>query len=132
MNERVNRPYNISCPKVYNPYGLYFEKEPDKRKIVAAGNITTEGQLKMLHKLTSKELAKENTASSDDDYDINNKNKTLRGKKYDFVKKVMKKCNITDIGDLMVYCKNTHSSRKNRETWEKIFRNTPVQTLITL
>lgn len=126
MNERVNHPYNISCPKVYNPYGLciYFEKEPEKRQIVAAGNLKTEGQLKIFNRLTTKELAKETTPSSDEDYDINNKNKTLRGKKYDFIKKVMKKCNSTDVGDLMVYCKNTKST-KTRKTWENIFRNTP-------
>lgn len=126
MNERISHPYNISCPKVYTPYGLcmYFEKEPEKRQIVAEGNITTEGQMKMFNKLTTKELTKNNTPSSDKDFDINNKNKILRGKKYDFIKKVMKKCNSTDIGDLMVYCKNTQSTI-TCETWENIFRNTP-------
>lgn len=41
----------------------------------------------------------------------------------------MKKCNSTDIGDLMVYCKNT-CSQKYKETWESIFRNTPNLTNI--
>lgn len=44
-------------------------------------------------------------------------------------KKFMKKCNSTDIGDLMVYCKNT-CSQKYKETWESIFRNTPNLTNI--
>lgn len=34
------------------------------------------------------------------------------------------KCNNTDLGDLMVYCKNT-VTKKTRDTWESIFRNTP-------
>lgn len=55
------------------------------------GNLTTEGQLKMFNRLTTKELGKENTPSSDEDYDVNNKNKTLCGKKYDFIKKSCEK-----------------------------------------
>lgn len=66
-------------------------------------------------------MVKHKEDSSDDNADINSKSKMLSGKKYNFIKKIMKKCNSTD---LMVYCKNT-SSKKMRDTWESIFRNTP-------
>lgn len=78
----------------------------------------------MLRKLTSKELPKQNEDSSDEDCNINNKNKTLRGKKYDFIKKIMKRCNSTDLGDIMVYCKNTVSKKKT-ETIGRIYSGTP-------
>lgn len=52
----------------------------------------------MYRRLTTKTLIED----KDDSSDINSKKKTVRGKKYDFVKKV-KKCNSTDIADLMVY-----------------------------
>lgn len=55
--------------------------------------------------------------------DISNKGDTLRGQKYDFIIKIMKKCNSTDIADIMIYCKNTKNV-KIRSTWEHIFRNT--------
>lgn len=56
LNERSEHPYNINCPKVYNPYGLcaYLEREPEKRIAVAAGNLTTEGQKVVLRKITKK------------------------------------------------------------------------------
>lgn len=78
----------------------------------------------MLRKLTSKELPKQNEDSSDEDCNINNKNKTLRGKKYDFIKKIMKRCNSTDLGDITVYCKNTVSKKKT-ETIGRIYSGTP-------
>lgn len=73
MSERSVRPYSVSAPKVYNPYGLcqYFEKEPDKLEVVAAGNLITDRQLKMLRRMTDKELT--NTQEDSSDEDINNK-----------------------------------------------------------
>lgn len=84
--------------------------------------MTTDGQLKMLKRLTNKEQVKEKEDSSD--ADITNKNKTLRGKKYDFIeKKIMKKCNSNDLGDLMVYCKNTVSKKKKKNKKKRILEN---------
>lgn len=79
----------MTAPKVYNPYGLcaYFEKEPEKRAGVAAGNLKTEPQLMMFRRLTEKTLLDNRDESSEDDADINSKKKTARGKKYDFIKK---------------------------------------------
>lgn len=55
--------------------------------------------------------------------DMSSKQDTVRGQKYDFIVKVMKKCNSTDVADIMIYCKNT-KNEKIRNTWEHIFRNT--------
>lgn len=49
--------------------------------------------------------------SSKDDEDIlENRKTTVRGRKYDFIKKMMKKCNSTDVADVMLYCKNTKNT----------------------
>lgn len=97
--------------------------------MVAAGNIHTDGQQKMLRRLTTKTI-KTNNDDLIDDNELANKAKTLRGKKYGFVKKIMKKCNSTDIADIMIYCKNTANTSTN-ETWNNIFRNTPNLQNIT-
>lgn len=80
LSERANHPYSVTAPKVYNPYGLcaYFEKEPEKRVVVAAGNLRTEAQTMMFRKLTKKTLVDEKEDSSEDDADINSKKKTVR------------------------------------------------------
>lgn len=78
--------------------------------------------MSFLRHTTSKEY-KESTQSDKDD-ELAGKANTLRGKKkYDFVLKIMKKCNSADIGDVMVYCKNS-KSEKIRDVWSNIFRNT--------
>lgn len=42
---------------------------------------------------------------------------------------MMKKCNSTDLADVMLYCKNT-KNENYRKTWESIHRNTPNLTNI--
>lgn len=79
------------------------------------------GTVKNVKKLTHKTLVEENRV--DEDLELANKAKTPRGKKYDFIKKVMKKSNSTDIAEIMIYCKNTNKNTPN--TWDNIFRNTP-------
>lgn len=75
LSERATHPYTVTAPKVYNPFGLcaYFEKEPDKRAIVAAGNLRTDPQQMMYKKLTKKTLVDEKEDSSEDYADINSK-----------------------------------------------------------
>lgn len=65
--------YSVTAPKVYNPCGLcqYCEKEPEKREIVAAGNLVTDGQIAMYKKLTKNELNNKRDESSEDAADIN-------------------------------------------------------------
>lgn len=121
--ERSEKPYNINCPKVYNPYGLalYFNKDPETRTAIAAGNIKSIGQKTMLRKITDKDY--EEATASDEEEELAGKANTLRGKKYDFIIKMMRKCNSTDIGDVMVYCKNSNKESV-QEIWANIFRNT--------
>lgn len=83
LSERASHPYTVTAPKVYNPYGLctYFEKEPDKRAIVAAGNLRTEPQNLMYKQLTKKKtLLEDKEESSEDDADTNSKKNIVRGK----------------------------------------------------
>lgn len=123
LMERSEKPYNINCPKVYNPYGLalYFNKDPETRTAIAAGNIKSIGQKTMLRKITDKDY--EEATASDEEEELAGKANTLRGKKYDFIIKMMRKCNSTDIGDVMVYCKNSNKESV-QEIWANIFRNT--------
>lgn len=48
---------------------------------------------------------------------------------YEFIKKMMKKCNSTNLVDVMLYCKNTEN-QTYRKTWESIHSNTPNLTNI--
>lgn len=83
-----------------------FRKGTEQKRVIAAGNLKTNGQMLFLKELTNKEYG-EVKSDGEEDNDLNNKGKTLQGKKYDFVKKIMKKCNSTDVGDIMVFCKNS-------------------------
>lgn len=125
LNERRERPYSINCPKVYNPYGLatYLHQEPEKRVLLTADNIYTGGQKRMLKGITDKTKEIEETSDSENTYKAH-KNDTIRGQKYDFIIKIMKKFNSTDIADIMIYYKNT-KNENIKNTWEHLFRNTP-------
>lgn len=118
--KRGIHPYEISCPKVYNPYGLtILRKKPERREVIVANRLTTEGQKAFFTKVTDKTIP---IRQEEVNYtDMSTKQDTIRGQKYDFIAK-MKRCNSTDI-DIMIYCKNT-KNEKIRNTWEHIFRNT--------
>lgn len=123
LANRGVHPYEMDCPKVYNPYGLtqHFAKEPERREVIAADQLTTDGQKAFIQRVTDKKIP---ITTEDNSYtDMSAKQDTIRGQKYDFIVKMMKICNSTDIADVMIYCKNT-KNEKIRNTWEHIFRNT--------
>lgn len=90
LRDKGQRSYDLLWPKVYSPYGLcqYFEAEPDKRKVINAYDLTTDHQKQLLRRLTNKTIAE---AVTDEDTELTTKSDTLRGKKYDFIVKMMKK-----------------------------------------
>lgn len=126
LSERAERLYTINCPKIYNPYGLasYLQKEPEKRIVITADHLNSGGMKKMLSAITKKMIPEKEEGDDDKSSYVASKNdNTLRGQKYDFIIKMMKKCNSTDIANIMIYCKNT-SNVTIKENWEHIFRNT--------
>lgn len=130
LKTRGSHPYNVSVQKVYNPHGLrkYLTEDPSARYVVAADNIKTTGQKHMLHSLTDRRLKTTETLSSDGEI-LEDRKTTIRGQKYEFIKKLMKNCNSTALGDIMLYYKNT-SNVIYRKTWKAIHRNTPNLTNI--
>lgn len=96
--------------------------------MISAYNITTDRQKDFLKRLTNKSIADIHT---DEDTELQTKTDTLRGKKYDFIIKMMKKCNSTDIGDIMLYCRK-QAPDNYKKTWTNIHKNTPnLQNIIT-
>uniref|UniRef100_A0A0L8FJ23 ISXO2-like transposase domain-containing protein n=1 Tax=Octopus bimaculoides TaxID=37653 RepID=A0A0L8FJ23_OCTBM len=85
----------------------------------------------MFESLTSKPLQQPDVDSDNDSKtSAIMPTNTVRGHKYDFLKKIMKKCNSTDIGDLIRFCKTTNRVKYQNE-WNNIYRNTPnLQTII--
>lgn len=82
--------YEIRCQKVYTLHGLakYLTKEPEKRIVVAASNITTNGQKAILSMFTNRQPNDSN--SSNKDTDTYHTKTTIRGNKDDFIKKIIK------------------------------------------
>lgn len=60
QGERQINPYQISCQKIYNPYGLcsYLTMDPAKRSVTAAGHLETPGQLSVYRRICDKPLQK--------------------------------------------------------------------------
>lgn len=117
LSNRGVHSYSITCPKIYNPYGLveYFKKDPMVRHVVADDGIRTREQKAFLNKLTDKILKEEDEGKTEDYIDMSQKHDTVRGQKYDFTLKIMKKCNSTDIADLMIYCRNTRNDKVKKK-----------------
>lgn len=116
---------------MYTPYGLctYYEKEPEKRIALAANMLRTEAQKKMLRKITDKKYIQPKEYE-DTNSELANKTDTLRGKKCDFIIKIMKPVNSTDQADIAIYCQK-HAKDDIRKTWEHIHRNTSnLQSII--
>lgn len=124
MATQPDREYAMKCQRVYNPCGLakYLTSDAEIRKVVACSNIT--GQKTMLKQLTTKQPI--DYESGRDEFI---ERRTVRGKKYEFVKKMMK-CNSTDLGDVIVYCKNS-TKKQYAKQWNEFFKNTAnVKTII--
>lgn len=122
----IPKPYNLQAQKVFKPSGFcnYLNNDPNIHWVITANDITTEGQKAMLNNLTSKTLIEQENYCNEDNVEQTINYNTVRGAKYDFIKKIMKQCNSTDMGDIIRYCKTTPKISYQNQ-WNNIYRNTP-------
>lgn len=134
MATKTKNEYSMKCQRVYNPYGLckYLTQDGEIRRVVCCGNLSTKWQLTMLRQLTEKKPMNETGKDSESEEEVYTTKTTVRGQKYEFIKKLMQKCNSTDIGDIITDCKSkAGESRKYNERWTDIFKNTPnINTIV--
>lgn len=107
LQDRGEHACTMTCPKVYSPYGLctYLTTDPTIRTIISAANLRSDRQLTMLRRLTDKTIRE--PSPEIEESRLAHKADSLRGQKYDFLTKIMKKANSTDLGDIMLYCGRT-------------------------
>lgn len=124
LKNSIPKPYNISAMKVFTPFGFcnYLTQDESPRWVVCADNITTEQQTAFLKQLTTKDNVMNNDSEGSDNDSVKQTD-TICGHKYDFIKKIMKKCNSMNLGDIIHYCNNS-DKLAYKNTWKNIYRNT--------
>lgn len=98
LNNNIEKPYTLKAMKVLNPYGFcqYLTQDNTIRWVVCADNVNNEREKTLLQQLTTKEILEEDSTENNSDTDFIKQASTVRGCKYDFIKKMMRKCNSTD------------------------------------
>lgn len=131
LKNSVAKPYNMTAMKVFTPFGFckYLTQDSTIRWVVCADNIQNEKQMAMLEQLTTKTFQPTEHSDNSDSESVK-QTETIRGQKYDFIKKIMRKCNSTDLGDIINFC-NTSPKQTYHNAWKNIYRNTSsLQTIV--
>lgn len=128
LKHKIAKPYTMNSMKVCTPFGFckYLNQDSAIKWVICADNINYEKHKAVLNQLTDKAL-REMKDSDDSETESVHKTETVRGHKYDFIKK----CNSIDLGDIIHFCNNSNKLTY-ANTWKNISQyDKPANNIIS-